>query len=153
MPRGPAGVAWQPRQIGAVEGSPMPSRAADRLRAVVAQHVPRPAVGAGGGRRILPEHELVLADDGAVGVAAAVAGGAAAAGDAEIGAGADPRVLRGRARGDQENEDESGEEACRAQADRDVAAAPQSVLRTAFGPAKKWPQLWDERPHATRKAR
>ena len=35
---------------------------------------------------------------------------------------------------------------CRAKADRDVAADPQSVLRTALGPAKKWLQLWDQRP-------
>ncbi len=62
-PRRPAGVAWQPRHIGAVDGSPMPSRWRDRARPRLAQHRPGAAVGAGGGRRILPEHELVLADD------------------------------------------------------------------------------------------
>ena len=38
----------------------------DHLAARVAQHRISAAVRAGGGRRVLPEHDLVLADDGAV---------------------------------------------------------------------------------------
>src|SRR4029453_2029174 len=56
----------------------------DHLAARLAQHVVGAAVRAGGAGRVLPEHDLVLADDRAVALAAAVAGGSAAAGDADM---------------------------------------------------------------------
>ena len=121
-------------------GSPMPSRAAiacaRSARAARARRgcARRPAV-AGSCQSMISSWRTMRA----VGLAAAVAGGAAAGGDADIGAGADaarparPRVGRRQ----RKIRSESGEEARRAEADRDVAAAPQSVLRTALGPAKK----------------
>src|SRR3546814_15667877 len=47
--------------------------ARDELAAVIVQHRPRAAVRAAGGRRFLPAHQPVLADDGPVALHPAVA--------------------------------------------------------------------------------
>ena len=90
----------------------------------------------GRGRRVLPEHQLVLADDLAVRLASAVAGGSAAGGDPDIGASAralgDPLGLD---RAENEEDEEGGEEPGRAQPDRDVAPAPHHAsVRLDYGP-------------------
>src|SRR5438270_51536 len=87
-------IAWPIAQIWV-------ELAANLLRAIVAQHVPGAAMGAGGGGGILPEAQFVLADDGAVALVAAVAGGAAAGRDPDISGARDMGCLRGRARGEQ----------------------------------------------------
>ena len=119
----PAGVAWQPRHIGRGRGLADAEPLRDHLAARLAQHRIGAAVRAGRRRRILPDHQLVLADDGAVGLAAAVAGRAAAGRDADkVGA----VLLRDRRRAErpEQHEQERGHEARRAQPDGDVAAAP-----------------------------
>src|SRR6185295_10647273 len=77
---GRGGVAAEAHRRG--RGITDPEPPTDLLRAVVAQHRPGAAVRAGGGGRVLPEAQFVLTDDRAVRLAAAVAGGAAAGGDA-----------------------------------------------------------------------
>ena len=119
----------------------------DHLAARVAQHRIGPAVRAGGGRRVLPEHDLVLADDGAVALAAAVAGGAAAAGDAHIGGAAAGLGRRlGVDRAQQQQESEQAEDGQRANSQHEFAAAPHlPSMPPAFGSAKNLPlNLWTE---------
>src|SRR3546814_7712510 len=55
----------------------------DEATAAVRQHRPGAAVGAAGGRGLLPHPEFVLSDDGAVAFHPAVAGRSGAGGDAE----------------------------------------------------------------------
>ena len=149
-PRGPAGVAWQPRHIGALGRLADAEPLGDRLRARLAQHRPGAAVRAGGGRRILPEHDLVLADDRAVAFAAAVAGGAAAGGDADIGGAARMSLgdrLRAVRAEQEEQPEQGGDERQRAKTDDDVAAAPHlpSMPPALPGqPKKVRPKLWAE---------
>src|SRR5690606_9887802 len=114
----------------------------DRAGARFAKHGISAAVRAGGGRRILPEHDLVLADSRPVALAAAVAGGAAAGGDADIIARGDRDArLHGLCgeRSQQQNDRRQSEHANGPEPYRKFAAAPQFVLHAALLPAKEVP--------------
>ena len=106
------------------------------------------AMGAGGRRRVLPEHDLVLADARAVALAAAMAGGAAAGGDADEIAGRGDRVRGGLDglrvdRPEQQKKGRESQAAKRPETDRQFAAAPQFVLHAAllFRPKKSTPTM------------
>ena len=136
--------------LGAPVASPSAQPLGDRARAGLAQHREGAAVRAGRGRRILPEHDLVLADAGAVAVAAAVAGGAAAGRDADIiAAGVAAGLLDclrvGRA--EQQEEQAEGGQGGGAQTDRDVAAAPHSSSMPPVYSAKEVASTMSEMPY------
>src|SRR3546814_17857940 len=81
----------------------------DEATAAVRQHRPGAAVGAAGGRGLLPHPEFVLSDDGAVAFHPAVAGRSGAGGDAEEATAAFALRTRGRSA-----EEQSGRASCRA---------------------------------------
>ena len=83
------------------------------------------AVRAGSGGGVLPQHDLVLANDRPVRLAAPMAGGAATARDADIGAAAArPLGDRGLAGAHQEEDGERRQEPERTQTNGKFAAAP-----------------------------
>src|SRR4051812_42777884 len=118
--RGGRGVAAEAERRG--RGVAEAEAGGDPARARLAQHGPGAAVGAGRGRGVLPDHQFVLADDGAGRLGAAVTSRAGAARDADEAA---ARVA-GRGRGsrlEEQDEQERGEER-RGSADRKAPATP-----------------------------
>src|SRR3546814_19478343 len=80
----------------------------DEATAAVRQHRPGAAVGAAGGRGLLPHPEFVLSDDGAVAFHPAVAGRSGAGGDAEEATAAFALRTRGRSPEEQPEQDPDG---------------------------------------------